>query len=209
MQPVILSEAKNLRPGERFFASLRMTLPEAYTQEEVSVLPREDKVERVSELKEDIQGSTAMYLTDYRGLSVSEITSLRRNLKDAGADYKVVKNTLFKRAAEGLEDPALVSTMEGPTAIAFVHNDPIAPARTIVDFMRDHKTLSIKGGYLDGRFYGPSDVTALSKVPPRDQLIAMLVGSLQSPISGFVGTLQGVVSNLVYTLQGLVEKKSA
>jgi large subunit ribosomal protein L10 len=175
----------------------------------VSALPREDKVERVSELKEDIRGSKAMYLTDYRGLTVSEISSLRRNLRDAGAEYKVVKNTLLKRAAEDIDDPALIGTMEGPTAIAFVHNDPIAPARTIVDFMKDHKTLSIKGGYLDGRFYDAKDVTALSKVPPRDQLIAMLVGSLQSPISGLVGTLQGTVSNLVYTLQAVVEKKSA
>lgn len=172
-------------------------------------MPREDKVERVSELKADIERSTAMYLTDYRGLSVSAISLLRRNLGAVGAEYKVVKNTLLKRAAEGIDDPDLIGTMAGPTAIAFVHDDPIAPAKTIVDFMKDHKTLSIKGGYLDGRFYGPTDVTALSKVPPRDQLIAMLVGSVQSPITGLVGTLQGVVSNLVYTLQGVAEKKTA
>lgn len=178
------------------------------TQREVSVLPREDKVEVVSELKDDIQNSKAMYLTDYRGLSVSEISALRRNLREAGAEYKVVKNTLFKRAAEGIENPDLMNTMAGPTAIAFVHNDPIAPAKTIVDFMKDHKTLSIKGGYLDGLFYSAESVTALSKVPPREQLLAMLVGSVQSPIAGLVGTLQGTISNLVYTLQGVVEKKA-
>lgn len=176
---------------------------------EVNVLPREDKVQMVGELKEDIQGSTAMYLTDYRGLSVSDISLLRRSLREAGAEYKVVKNTLFKRAAEGIEDPDLIKTLAGPTAIAFVQQDPVAPAKTIVDFMKEHKTLSIKGGFMDGRFYSAESVTALSRVPPRDQLLAMLVGSVQAPISGLVGTLQGTLSNLVYTLQGVADKKNA
>ncbi len=179
-----------------------------FTQGEVSALPREDKVEMVGELKEDIQNSSAMYLTDYRGLSVSDISMLRRNLRAAGAEYKVVKNTLFKRAAEGIENPDLMNTLEGPTAVAFVQNDPVAPAKTIVDFMKDHKTLQIKGGFMDGRFYTAESVTALSKVPPREQLLAMLVGSVQAPISGLVGTLQGTLSNLVYTLQGVADKKA-
>ncbi len=179
-------------------------------EREVSALPREDKVERVGQLKEDIQSSTAIYLTDYRGLSVSDISALRRKLREAGAEYKVAKNTLLKLAAEGqIDDPSFMATLEGPTAVAFVHNDPIAPAKTIIDFMKDHKTLSIKGGYMDGRFYDAGGVTALSKVPPRDQLVAMLIGSVQSPITGLVGTLQGTLSNLVYTLQGLADKKSA
>jgi len=176
--------------------------------EEVNVLPREDKVERVSELKGDIESSTAFYLTDYRGLSVSEISLLRRSLRAVGAEYKVVKNTLLRRAAEGIDDPGLTETMAGPTAIAFVREDPIAPAKTIVDFIKDHKTLSVKGGFMDGRFYDATSVHALSRVPPRDQLLAQLVGSMQAPITGLVGTMQSMMSNLVYTLQGVADKRT-
>jgi large subunit ribosomal protein L10 len=172
-------------------------------------MPKDVKVEMVRELREDIGKSTALLMTDYRGLKVSETQALRRKLREAGADYKIVKNTLFDLAFEAGEDSEIKSLLVGPTAIAFVHNDAIASAKAIVDFMRDHKAMSIKGGYVDGRVYGPEQIQALSKVPPRDVLISQMLGAVQGPLSGLVGTLQGIMSNLVYTLQAVADQKAA
>lgn len=172
-------------------------------------MPKEEKIEAVKELRENIEGSNSLLLTDYRGLTVSEITTLRRTLHEKGADYKVVKNTLFKLAAEKLADSGIYDLLAGPTAVAFVHNDPIASAKAIMDFTRDHKDLEVKGGYVEGRLLTADQIQTLSKIPPKEILLAQLVGSIQSPIAGLVGTLQGLMSNLVYTLQAVSEQKAA
>lgn len=172
-------------------------------------MPREDKIEVVRELREDIERSNALLLTDYRGLTVKEISALRRSLREAGAEYKVVKNSLFELAAESMADSGLPQLLEGPTAVAFVRNDPVLSAKVIADFMREHKTLSIKGGFVEGQLYTADQIQALSKVPPRDVLVAQLLGSIQLPISNLVGTLQGLVSSLVYTLQAVADQKAA
>lgn len=171
-------------------------------------MPKAEKTQLVGELRQDIQKSNTLYLTDYRGLTVSEMAALRRDLRESGAEYKVVKNTLFKLASEGVANSHIGEVLEGPTAVAFVHDDPIPPAKTIVNFMEDHKTLSIKGGYMDGEFYDATQIIALSKVPPREVMLAQLVGGVQAPISNLVGALQGVISDLVYTLQAVGEKKA-
>lgn len=172
-------------------------------------MQKEEKVELVRELRENINESNALLLTDYRGLKVSEISALRRNLREIGAEYKVVKNTLFELAAEGISDTGIIQLLEGPTAIAFVHNDPIASSKAIVDFMRVHKALSIKGGIVEGQLYGADQIRALSTVPPREILISQMMGAIQSPITNLVGTLQGCLSNLVYTLQAVADQKAA
>ncbi|HUV04264.1 MAG TPA: 50S ribosomal protein L10 [Armatimonadota bacterium] len=173
------------------------------------LLPRQDKVELVRELRETIQGASALILTDYRGLTVSEITALRRKLREAGADYRVVKNTLFELAAEELAEQGLGQLLVGPTAVAFLHDEPVGPAKAIADFAREHKALSIKGGFIEGRVYGADQMQALSKAPPREVLVAQMIGSIQAPISNFVGTLQSLMSNLVYTIQAVSDKKAA
>ena len=181
----------------------------ALSDKEVMQLPKEKKVEFVRKLREDITSSKAFLLTDYRGLNVSEITALRRSLRDTGAEYRVVKNTLFQLAAEDLGESGLAGLLEGPTAVAFVHQDAIATAKALVGFMRVHKALSIKGGYMDGGLFDGEQIQALSKVPPREVLVSQLLGALQSPMAGLVGTLQGVVSEFVYTLQAVADKKAA
>ena len=172
-------------------------------------MPQQDKQELVQKLREDIEGASALILTDYRGLTVSEITALRRKLREAGADYKVVKNTLFGLAAGELTERGLGRMLAGPTAVAFVHNEPIASAKAIADFAQEHKTLSIKGGLVEGCLYGADQIQALSKVPPREVLIARMMGLMQSPIANLVGAMQGLISNLVYTIQAVSEKKAA
>ena len=172
-------------------------------------MPNQEKVELVSELLEELKNSSALLMTDYRGLRVTEIQGLRKKLRDVGADYKVVKNTLFLRAAQANGDEGLEGVLAGPTAVAFVRDDPVASAKVIVDYLREHKAMSVKGGYVEGRVYGADQIVALSKVPPRDQLRAMMVGSIQAPLVGLVGTLQGVLSGVVFTLQAIADQKSA
>lgn len=173
-------------------------------------MPKQEKIEAVGELQQDIQQSNALLMTDYRGLTVSEITELRRNLRGAGADYKVVKNTLFTRAAKDADVEADMSDiLAGPTAVAFVHQDPVAIAKALVDFAKTHKLLDIKGGYVDGRVFNADQIQALSKVPPREVLIGQMLGAFQSPITGFVGTLSGILSEFVFTLQAVADKKEA
>jgi large subunit ribosomal protein L10 len=173
-------------------------------------LPKQEKVQAVSELQEGISGSSALLMTDYRGLKVSEITELRRNLRGAGTDYAVVKNTLFSRAAkEAAIEADMSELLAGPTAVAFVHQDPVATAKALVDFARTHKALEIKGGYVEGRVLNADQIQALSKVPPREVLISQMLGAFQSPISGFVGTLQGIMSEFVFTLKAVADKQGA
>jgi len=197
-------------PGEASQDVSRLcALPYTSKGLEVILLANEKKVEMVQELQEDLQRSKALLLADYRGLRVSEVSALRRKLREVDAEFKVVKNTLFERAMVEGGESVLGQMLTGPTAITFVHGDPIGPAKALVDFTREHKALSIKGGYVEGTVYSAEQVQALSKVPPREVLIAQMLGSMQSPLSGLVGTLQGVISSLVYTLQSVADKKAA
>jgi len=172
-------------------------------------LPSEKKVETVQKLTEDVKNASSFLLTDYRGLSVGEITALRRSLRETGAEYKVVKNTLFKLATPEIGEAEFAGMLEGPTAVAFVHQDPISVAKALVEFMRVHKALALKGGYVDGQLYDGEQIQTLSKIPPKEVLLAQLVGSLQSPMAGLVWTLQGMMSEFVYTLQAVADKNAA
>jgi len=172
--------------------------------------PAGAKVELVTELRELVGVTKAAILTDYRGLSVAELTELRKKLWDVDAEYRVVKNTLFKLAADGAMPVAEMGEhLTGPTAIGFAKGDPVAVAKILLDYARDHKAMSVKAGVMDGRVLSAAQVDALSKTPPREVLLAQMVGSLQSPISGFVFTLGGIISNFVFTLQAIADKQGA
>ena len=172
--------------------------------------PAGAKVELVAELRELVGVTKAAILTDYRGLSVAELTELRKKLRDVDAEYRVVKNTLFKLAASGTMPVAEMGEhLTGPTAIGFAKGDPVAVAKILLDYARDHKAMSVKAGVMDGRVLSAAQVDALSKTPPREVLLAQMVGSLQAPISGFVFTLGGIISNFVFTLQAIADKQGA
>ena len=176
--------------------------------QDYTVEPAGAKVELVGELRELVGQTKAAILTDYRGLSVAELTELRKKLRDADAEYRVVKNTLFKMAAgDAMPVDQMGEHLAGPTAIGFAKGDPVAVAKILLDYARDHKAMSVKAGVMDGRVLTTSQVDALSKTPPREVLIAQMLGSLQSPISGFVGTLNGIISNFVFTLQAIADKQ--
>ena len=173
--------------------------------------PRADKVAVVTSLTDVFSGSSGAILTDYRGMTVSEISDLRKKLRPSGGEYHVVKNTLFKRAAGDSLSPELEGLLAGPTAIAFAKDDVVGVAKALLDFLRVLRKdeVKVKGGLVDGRIYSPDQVTALSKVPPKEVVQAQLVGTLQAPLSNFAGTMNGVLSEFAKTLQALADKRQA
>ena len=173
--------------------------------------PRADKVRTVGELTEVFGSAKGAILTEYRGLSVSEISTLRSKLRPDGGEYHVVKNTLFKRALGDQLTPELEALLAGPTAIAFARDDVVATSKSLLDFLRDLRRpeILVKGGYVDGKVYTPAQITALSKIPPRPVVLSQALGTLQAPLSGFVGTMNGVLSEFARTLQALSEKRQA
>jgi large subunit ribosomal protein L10 len=144
--------------------------------------PRQAKATAVADVQERLQGSSAVVLTEYRGMTVQELAELRRSLRDAGADYKVYKNTLATIAARnaGLED--LTPALEGPTAFAFTHGDPVVVAKRLADFAKKVPALILKAGVLDGRILSTDEVGALSKLDSREVMLAKAAGMFLSPI---------------------------
>ena len=172
--------------------------------------PAAAKIDIVADLKV-LNGITqAWILTDYRGLSVAELTDLRKKLRAVNAEFRVVKNTLFKLAGDGILPIGDMDThLTGPTAIGFAKSDPVGTAKVLVDFAKDHKAITVKAGVLSGKVYSETQVVALSKTPPREVLIAQMMGSLNAPITGLVGTLNGILSNFVFTVQAIADQKAA
>jgi large subunit ribosomal protein L10 len=171
-------------------------------------MPSAKKVAQVEQIRQWLARSRGQILTDYRGLTVREITDLRRQLRQAGAELHVVKNTLYRRAADGALPPELEPYLEGPTAVAFIQGDEAAAAKVLVEFIKQlHKT-EVKALVLGQRVYPASAVEELAKLPPREVLLAQLVGALQSPISGLVGTLSELIGQFVRTLQAIADQKA-
>ncbi|MGE5576325.1 MAG: 50S ribosomal protein L10 [Syntrophothermus sp.] len=172
-------------------------------------MARPEKEAAVAELKEKLSAASGVVLTDYRGLKVKEITKLRSELRKAGVEYKVVKNTLLNLAAGQVEAGGLDAYLAGPTAIAFGYKDPVTPAKVIADFAKDHKNLQIKGGLLSGKVIDLDAVKALAELPSREVLLARMLAGFQAPISGLVNVLSGTTRNLVYVLEAIRKQKEA
>jgi large subunit ribosomal protein L10 len=176
-------------------------------------MPTVQKEETVGDITEAIRNSQAVVFTDYRGLTVAQVSDLRRQLRESGTTFAVVKNTLFKRAAEGLveADPQLDATLNGPTAAIYATQDPVATSKAVLDYIAANRNtpLKVKGAVVGGRFYTAAQVTQLSTVPPREVLIAQMLGAFNSPVTSLVGTLNGVLSNFVFTLQAVADKRQA
>lgn len=170
-------------------------------------MARPEKVAAVEEIRQHLEESQAVFVTDYRGLTVSEMTQLRRKLREVGAEYKVVKNTLTRLAASEVDVEALDPLLVGPTAVAFAKEDPVGAAKALSEFAKESRILEIRGGLLEGKLLQVDDVQALADLPPREVLLAQVVGGMQAPIAGFVSVLQGTLRNLVYALNAVREQK--
>jgi large subunit ribosomal protein L10 len=168
--------------------------------------PRAENIAVVDEVRERLSSSAAAILTEYRGLTVAELETLRRSLRQAGGEYKVYKNTLVRFATRdlGLELDAL---LEGPTAITFVETDVPGVAKALRDFSRGNPLLVVKGGVMGTSLLSSADASALADIPPRDVLLARLAGLMAAPLQQLAGLLQALPRNLAYGLQALIDQR--
>lgn len=153
---------------------------------------REEKEKKVSEIVQRFNNSKTTIITDYRGLDVAEITQLRKNLREAGVDYKVLKNTLVRRATSEIKLTDIDEFLTGPTAIAFSNEDVVAPAKILSDFAKKHNALEIKAGILEGNIVSVDQVKALAALPSREGLLSMLLSVLQAPMRNMACVVKAV-----------------
>ena len=170
-------------------------------------MKRAEKDQLVSELTTKIKGATALYYTDFTGLNVKSMTELRRRFRRAGVEYVVIKNSLALRA---VNDSGLAGTkLKGPTGVV-VGRDPVAAAKVLADFAKEHEQKpEIKGGLLEGRAIGGAQVKHLASLPSRDQMLADFAAGLQSPLAAFVGALNGLLYMWVGALEALRQQKES
>lgn len=169
----------------------------------------QEKQAYVEKLAEKIQSSVAGVVVSYKGISVADDTALRRKLREAGVEYSVVKNTMLRRAAEktGLGD--LDSVLEGSTALAVSAEDHVAAAKILSEYAEKSKTFEVKAGYVEGKVIDAAGVAELAKMPPKEVLVAKVLGGLNAPISGFANVLNANLRGLVVALNAIAEKQSA
>ena len=170
---------------------------------------RTEKEQVVQELAQRLAETQATFLADYRGINVEQATALRRELTQAGVEYRVVKNNLIKLAAKGTSAEALQDFCAGPTAIALSGADPVAPAKILSKFAKDVQTFELKAGVLGGKLLSVADITALADLPSREELLARALSSMNAPVSNFVGTLAAVPRSLVQVLDAIGQNKAA
>ena len=172
-------------------------------------MARPEKVATVAEIRDRIEESDATVLTEYRGLTVSQLANLRAALRPAGTDLKIYKNTLARRAANeaGVED--LVPMLQGPTAIAFIKGDAVLAAKALRDFAKTAESFVVKGGMLGSRFISAAEVSELAEVAPREELLARIAGAFQGPLVKAAGLFQAIPRNLAYGVKALIEQRVA
>jgi large subunit ribosomal protein L10 len=170
-------------------------------------MPRPEKVQAVAEIKERLERANAVFLAEYAGLSVKQQQSLRRGLRAGGAEFRVVKMTLARRAAAELELAELDELLLGPTGIAFADGDAVAAAKALKDFAKDNEALLVKGGLLRREFLTPERISQLAEIESREVLLSRIAGVLQAPMANFAGLLAALPRNMATVIQQLIEKR--
>lgn len=169
----------------------------------------ETKKKVVEDLKEKLATTKVVIVTDYKGLDVSQMTDLRRKLSEANVEYQVVKNTLLTRASKDTEAELLVDVFKGPSAIALSFDDPVAPAKVLTQFAKDNEKLEIKAGVMGGKLMDLDAITALSKLPSREELLAQVLSAMNAVPTGFVRALADVPRRMVNVLNAIKDQKEA
>jgi len=171
-------------------------------------MARPEKVAEVELLTEKMQNSEGLILADFSGLTVLEVNDLRRKCREQGVEFRVVKNRLARRAATAADIGELEELLKGPTAIAFGFESPVEPAKVLAEFAKQNEHIAIKGGLLEGKVISLAEVSALSELPGREELLAMIARGFNAPTQGFVNVLQGTVSAFVRALNAVAEQRS-
>ena len=170
-------------------------------------MPTNEKIEAVKELSDKLASADAIFLADFTGIDVESVTNLRNQLREASAEYQVVKNRLAILAADAAGMSNLNEHLTGPTALTLVKEDPAGIAKILQTFIDDGGKLAIKSGLLDGQIMSAEEVEALSKLPSKEELLAKAVGTIQGPLNGLVGGLSGLMRNLVGVVAAIEEKQ--
>lgn len=172
-------------------------------------MPTQEKIDKVTEIQEAIDGCNAMWLVDYRGLTVKQTQELRRSLREADADMKVYKNNLVKIALKNLGLPEMEEQLAGPSGFVFANGDMAASAKTLKTFMKDNEALEFKAGLLNGEAISAETVMAIADLPSREELIAKLLGTISNPTTKLVRTLSEIPGSFVRTLGAIASQKEA
>jgi len=172
-------------------------------------MPRPEKVQAVADIKERLEGAEAVFLTEYRGLTVKAVQALRRSLRDSGAEYKVVKMTLAQLAASDAGVDGLNEYLIGPTAIAFAMTDPVATAKALKDFSKTNEVFVLKAGLLAGNLLTPEEVSKLADIEPREVLLAKIAGAAKAPLVKAAGLFGSFNRNAATVFNQLLDKKSS
>lgn len=171
---------------------------------------RNEKSEIISEIKELLESSSAIYLTDYSGINVEDISNIRNQFRDEGVRYKVFKNTLVKRALdEAGKYEKIADHLIGMTGFAFASTNPLAPAKIINKYFGDKEKLALKACYVEGDYFEGSQLKTLATLPTKNELIASILGSINAPVSGIVGSINAVMRDLVSVVDQISQRQAA
>ena len=169
---------------------------------------KSEKVESVTELHEKFARAVSAVLADFRGLTVQEITELRRQLREASLELAVVKNTLARLAVQETPFERLSPFLKGPTSITLSYRDMVAPAKILSAYAKKQPKLAVRAGLFEGEIVPAEKIAEVADLPPRDVLLAQALAAMQGPLAGLVWTLQGVLSTFIGTLQAIHDKKA-
>lgn len=172
-------------------------------------MPRPEKVRTVEVLRDRFSNSRGIVLADFTGLTVAEVSELRRKCKSANVEYSVVKNTLARIAARQANLEVLVEHFRGPVAVATCIEESIVPVKVLDEFARRVEKISLKVGYLDGKLFMPKDLKVIASLPPREVMLGQVIGAIQSPLAGILWTVEGVLRNLVSIIDQLAQKRGS
>lgn len=173
-------------------------------------MPTKQKAEIIEKIKHEFENAEAVFLVDYKGLTVKQAEGLRNELRGLNAEMKVYKNTLARIALSELEMPTMEDLLVGPTAFVVAFQDPAAPAKVVKKFAAANKgTITVKGGLVSGQVVNADEVNAIAELPSREELIAKLLGTLQNPVAQFVRVLQGPAGAFARVVNAIAEQKDA
>lgn len=171
-------------------------------------MPKPEKIQKVEEIYQKMKEANALIFTEFKGLTVADLTDLRNKIRPLQAEYRVVKNTLALRAIQKIyPNKDLEKFFVGPTAITYCYDDPFSVLKALVDYAKDHELLKFKGGVVDGEFYSAEEIKELAKLPPKEVILSQLVGGIATPLSSLVWSLKWPVNKLVWTLDAIAKEK--
>jgi len=169
----------------------------------------EQKQQVVKEIEQKLNDATLVVFTDYRGTTVDEISNLRNSLRVPGVTFQVLKNTMTEFALKNVGLPEMADKISGPNAVLFSNEDPVGPVKTLYEFIKKTKKMEVKIGILEGQVIGPEKIKVLADLPPREALVAQVLGTMQAPITSFVYVLNANMTGLVRALDQIRESKAS